>query len=220
MLTGKLPFSGEYESAMIYSILNEEPEPVQKHRPGISSELLHLLSRTLEKDPDHRYQSSQDMLIDLKRLKRDIERPVQKPDTGGQPAQEHPGGKKVREAQKPGKLSMESHSSRISLLIAVILIVAAAAAASYFFIFRGNENDTGSAGMDWKSSIAVLSFEDASPGQDQEYFCDGMTEEVITHLARNPELKVISRSSTDYFKGSSKSLQAIGRELGVENILE
>jgi serine/threonine protein kinase len=219
MLTGKLPFSGEYESAMIYSILNEEPEPVQKHRPGISSELLHLLSRALEKDPDHRYQSSEDMLIDLKRFKRDIERPVYKADIGKQPGQKHAGGEKDWEAQKTVKLSSESPSSRIPSMIAAILIIAVAAVL-YLLIFRSNINDTVSAGMNWKSSIAVLPFEDASPSQDQEYFCDGMTEEVITHLARNPDLKVISRSSTDFFKGSSKSLQVIGRELGVKNILE
>ena len=71
MLAGRLPFSGEYDSAMIYSILNEEPEPVQKYRPDISSEMLHLLGRTLEKDPGQRYQSTADMIIDLKRMKRD-----------------------------------------------------------------------------------------------------------------------------------------------------
>ena len=74
MLAGRLPFSGEYDSAMIYSILNEEPEPVQKYRPGISSEMLHLLGRALEKDPGQRYQSAADMIIDLKRMKRDTGR--------------------------------------------------------------------------------------------------------------------------------------------------
>ena len=48
-----------------------EPEPVEKHLPDISSELLHLMNRSLEKDPNNRYQSIEDMLIDLHRLKRD-----------------------------------------------------------------------------------------------------------------------------------------------------
>ncbi|MBN2366898.1 MAG: serine/threonine-protein kinase, partial [Calditrichaeota bacterium] len=74
MLTGQLPFKGEYDSAMLYAILNEEPEPVQKYRSDLSSELLHVLNRALEKDPDERYQSINDMLIDLKRLKRDTDR--------------------------------------------------------------------------------------------------------------------------------------------------
>jgi serine/threonine protein kinase len=71
MITGRLPFRGEYEAAMIYSILNEEPEPIQKHRTGLSSEILHILNRALEKNPEDRYQSMRDLLIDLKRLKRD-----------------------------------------------------------------------------------------------------------------------------------------------------
>jgi Tol biopolymer transport system component len=71
MISGQLPFKGDYEAAMIYSILNEEPEPIQKHRPDLSSEFLHILNRALEKNPGDRYQSMKDLLIDLKRLKRD-----------------------------------------------------------------------------------------------------------------------------------------------------
>ncbi|UCE19573.1 MAG: protein kinase [Gemmatimonadota bacterium] len=74
MLTGKTPFSGEHEAAIMYSIINEEPEPIQKYRSDLSSELLHVLSRALEKNPEERYQSVNDMLIDLKRLKRDTDR--------------------------------------------------------------------------------------------------------------------------------------------------
>jgi serine/threonine protein kinase/predicted Zn-dependent protease len=74
MLCGKLPFEGDYDAALMYSILNEEPEPVQNHRPDISSEFLHVINRAMEKDPDDRYQSVKDMLIDLRRLKRDSSR--------------------------------------------------------------------------------------------------------------------------------------------------
>lgn len=76
MLTGQLPFRGEHEAAMIYSILNEEPEPIQKYRPELSSEFLHVVNRVLEKDPNDRYQSVNDMLIDLRRLKRQSTRVV------------------------------------------------------------------------------------------------------------------------------------------------
>ena len=57
MLTGQLPFKGDYESAMMYAILNEEPEPIQQYRSDLSSEFLHVLNRALEKNPDERYQS-------------------------------------------------------------------------------------------------------------------------------------------------------------------
>ena len=70
MLTGEVPFSGDYEQAVMYSILNEEPEPIQKLRPDITSELLHVVNRALEKDAADRYQSINEMTIDLRRLKR------------------------------------------------------------------------------------------------------------------------------------------------------
>ena len=71
MLTGKLPFKGDYESALMYSIVNDEPEPLEKHIPDVSSELTHIVSRALEKSPEDRYRTMDDLLIDLKRFKRD-----------------------------------------------------------------------------------------------------------------------------------------------------
>jgi serine/threonine protein kinase len=71
MITGQLPFHGEYEAAIVYSIVNEAPEPIHKHRPEISSEILHILNRSLEKNPEERYQSVREMLIDLKRVKKE-----------------------------------------------------------------------------------------------------------------------------------------------------
>ncbi len=90
MLTGQLPFKGDYEAAMIYSILNEEPEPVQKHRPDLSSEFLHILNRALEKNPENRYQSMKDLLIDLKRLKRDAHKIASEQKTEDKNQQKHP----------------------------------------------------------------------------------------------------------------------------------
>jgi serine/threonine protein kinase/tetratricopeptide (TPR) repeat protein len=74
MLTGHMPFRGEHEAAIIYSIVNEEPLPLQKYLQDIPSELVHILNRALEKDPEDRYQSVHDMVIDLRRLKKETSR--------------------------------------------------------------------------------------------------------------------------------------------------
>jgi len=74
MLTGQLPFVGEHEAAMMYSILNESPQPIQKFRPELSSEVLHIINRALEKDPEDRYQTMRDMVIDLRRAKKETSR--------------------------------------------------------------------------------------------------------------------------------------------------
>jgi eukaryotic-like serine/threonine-protein kinase len=70
MLTGHLPFRGEHEAAMMYSIMNEEPTPLLKYIPDAPSELLHVLDRALEKDREERYQTVHEMLIDLRRWKK------------------------------------------------------------------------------------------------------------------------------------------------------
>jgi len=71
-----------------------------------------------------------------------------------------------------------------------------------------------------EKSIAVLPFTDLSPQKDQEYFCDGMTEEIITDLSLIQELLVISRSSAMTFKGSSKTVRDIAKELNIRYVME
>jgi serine/threonine protein kinase len=74
MLTGHLPFRGEHEAAMVYSIVNEAALPIEKYLPDVSSELVHVINRALEKDPEDRYQYVHDMVIDLRRLKKQTSR--------------------------------------------------------------------------------------------------------------------------------------------------
>jgi serine/threonine protein kinase len=76
MVTGQLPFRGDYEQAVIYSILHDEPEPVQNYCSDLSQDFLHILDKTLQKNCKDRYQSAQDMLVDFRRLKRDSEKDI------------------------------------------------------------------------------------------------------------------------------------------------
>jgi serine/threonine protein kinase len=70
MLSGHIPFRGEHEASLMYSILNEEPAPIEQYRPDVPQDLRHILDRALEKDPEERYQSLHEMLIELRRLKK------------------------------------------------------------------------------------------------------------------------------------------------------
>ncbi len=74
--------------------------------------------------------------------------------------------------------------------------------------------------MKTEKSIVVLPFTDLSPQKDQEYFCDGMTEEIITDLSHVRELLVISRNSAMTFKDTHKTTKTIARELNVQYVLE
>ena len=69
-------------------------------------------------------------------------------------------------------------------------------------------------------SIAVLAFSDMSPEKDQEYFCDGIAEEIINNLAHLKGLRIASRTSSFAFKGKSEDVRTIGRKLGVATVLE
>ena len=69
-------------------------------------------------------------------------------------------------------------------------------------------------------SIVVLPFENMSPEKDQDYFCDGITEEIINTLAHIDSLKVIARTTSFAFKGKYVDVRNIGKELGVDTILE
>src|SRR5579883_1516708 len=70
------------------------------------------------------------------------------------------------------------------------------------------------------SSIVVLPFSDFSPGHDQEYFSDGLTEEIIDALSGVPNLRVVARTSAFAFKGRSNDIRDIGRQLNVAAVLE
>ncbi|MBI3005653.1 MAG: protein kinase [Ignavibacteriales bacterium] len=74
MLTARLPFRGEHDAAMMYSIVNEEPESIQQIVPNASSELLHVLNTALEKQPEDRYQTVAEMVRDLRRAQKQTSR--------------------------------------------------------------------------------------------------------------------------------------------------
>jgi serine/threonine-protein kinase len=72
----------------------------------------------------------------------------------------------------------------------------------------------------WRNSVAVLPFVDLSPQKDQEYFCDGMVEELINSLTRIKDLRVVARTSAFSFKGKDVDIREIGKRLNVKTILE
>ncbi|MGB6649804.1 MAG: protein kinase, partial [Bacteroidota bacterium] len=84
MLTGRSPFRGEHEAALVYSIVNEDPHPMDQIRTDVPQTIIHLINRSLEKDPADRYQSMSEIVGELRHTKKQSARvsrtvPVQKP---------------------------------------------------------------------------------------------------------------------------------------------
>ncbi|HTY58197.1 MAG TPA: serine/threonine-protein kinase, partial [Bacteroidota bacterium] len=73
LLTGQLPFRGEHQSAIIYSIINEEPQPLARFNNRVSPRLEEIVSKALAKDRDERYQHADDLLADLRRERKALE---------------------------------------------------------------------------------------------------------------------------------------------------
>ncbi|MGB5849598.1 MAG: protein kinase, partial [Ignavibacteriaceae bacterium] len=168
MLTGRLPFKGDYEAALMYAILNEEPEPVEKHLPNISSELLHLMNRSLEKDPNNRYQSMKDMLIDLRRLKRDTVKVSKISD----------------DLYKTVKTSKEKNKIKKIFVPLFVLVVITLSVIGYIITSYDSENE------DERIPIAVIDF----INETNETELSGLSGMLITALEQSKRLSVLTRS--------------------------
>jgi len=99
--------------------------------------------------------------------------------------------------------------------IAMVAVILSVFAAIYWFSIREPFIES-----DKVKSIAVLAFKDMSPDHDQEYFSDGISDELLNLLTKIPELRVISRTSSFSYKGKNVTLEKIGKELDVTHILE
>ena len=112
---------------------------------------------------------------------------------------------------------------RLGLLLVGIGVLAAAPGVVWYFMVRSPARPVPSsvpATAAATPSIAVLPFADMSPGKDQEYFSDGIAEEILNALAQVDGLRVIGRTSSFSFKGKTEDLRAIGEKLGVAHVLE
>lgn len=108
---------------------------------------------------------------------------------------------------------------KLNVVIIAVLAVALAFFAYERFVLHEHEVPE-AASVDVEKTIAVLPFVNMSADEEQEYFADGLTEELLNLLTRIPELRVTSRSSAFYYKGKDFRIADVGRELGVNHILE
>jgi serine/threonine protein kinase/Flp pilus assembly protein TadD len=148
MLTGQVPFKGDYESAVIYSVLNESVIPLSSIRSDVPKCIEDMVNKALEKQLDKRYQTIEEILKELECA---------------------PGDTQPNIVEK---------------------------------------------------SIAVLPFSNMSADPEQEYFCDGMAEEIINSLTQLEELHVVARTSSFVFKGKHLDIREIGKKLNVNYVLE
>jgi serine/threonine protein kinase/TolB-like protein/Flp pilus assembly protein TadD len=326
MLTGKLPFSGEYDQAIIYSILNDEPKHIKDLRSDVPKELEDIVLKAMAKNLDERYQSvdelqkeminfmdsqrnsgkttrelesserhrklsaimftdmvgysalsqkNESLAIELLEIHRQLLRPLF-PKRGGKEIEtigdaffvefnsaleavscaveiqtmlhernakidpekqiilriglhvgdvvhigKHVHGDGVNIAARleplstPGGVCLSEDVVRQIKTISFILIIAAVIA--ILFIWNKFQSPSGN---EFNNRIAVLPLVNISQSSEDDYFTDGMTEELISQLAKISGLSVIARTSVMKYKNTEMNINEIGKELDVGTVLE
>ena len=234
MLAGKVPFTGETINHTIVSILEKEP-PALTNMP---TELQRIVRKSMTKDVDMRYQSTRDLLIDLKNLRRelDIQGELERSviphrETANAPS-ENVAQVYVSDAVETTKSGQAAATQNVSTssssleyavtqakthklataIVALVLLGVISTVGYFAFASRG-------AGTKQISSIAVMPFVNESGNADVEYLSDGMTETLIKSLSNLSNLDVKPRSSVFRYKGKDTDLQMIAKELNVQAIL-
>jgi TolB-like protein/Tfp pilus assembly protein PilF len=199
MVTGRRAFPGKTAADSMAAILKDSPPDPSESGKTIPLALGRVITRCLEKAPDERFQSARDLTYALREIASATGSAVQ---MSG-----------VAKTQPAG------HGGRVAA-IAVGVIVLGAALIVAFDVGGLRKRLTGAAKGTAIRSLAVLPLQNLSGDASQEIFADGMTEELITSLARIEGLGVTSRTSVMTFKGTKKTLPQIARELGVDAIVE
>ena len=195
MATGKRPFLGKVPTAISEAILHTDPVSPRQLSPAISSALESVILKCLEKEPATRYQTARELSADLRR--------VQTP------------GAEITAVRKPG-----SGRARWVLIASLIAILAVAAPISFLKVRAWQARTKATSQIPSIRSLAVLPLENLSRDPEQEYFADGMTDELTTELAHISALRVVSRTSAMRYKRTTKTLPQIARELQVDGVIE
>lgn len=192
MLTGEHPFKGEYEQAVMYSIVNEDPEFITKIRSDIPIAMEKIVEKALVKNPDDRFHSMEEVLNELLILSKDLQ-------SGAE-----------RKLRPVFRLSRKQHTYvyRVVIVLTVLII----AVGLYMWQIKYAKATP--------VSIAIMPLRSLAGEEEQEWFTDSMTDALITDLAKIGGLRVIARASVMQYKGKNTTAPEIADALGVDYLVE
>src|SRR6266446_2262400 len=196
MVTGHAPFTGDTPGEVMSSILEREPPPLRSYVAHTPAEFQQIISKTLRKERDERYHSAPELLEALKDLRRKLEFEAELEHSTATPSW-------LRWIRSPTALVL-------------VLLVAALAVALPFYWHRNLATSPPP-----EKSIAVLPFENLSDEKENAFFAAGIQDELLSHLSKIKDLKVISRTSVMQYKsGNKRNLKEIAQQLGVSHVVE
>ncbi len=193
--TGRVPFQGATSGLTYDAILNRGPVPMRQSNPDVPVELEQIIGKALEKDREVRYQNIRELVVDLKRLRRDSD----------------------TEMPSYASLGMSSSAGRPPRsVLAVVGGVSVAVLAIGWLLLRGGPADLGDRLA--ITTLAVLPFENIRNDPEVNYLADGIAESLINQLSQLPQLSVMARSTAFRYRGDVDP-QTVGAELGVRAVL-
>lgn len=198
MVTGKVPFEGNTPLSIALKHKREIPHDPRKYNPQVPSELSLLILKCMEKDKEKRFQSAEEMFSELNEIKVKIS------------TMERILPKKKIVSPKEKKAASRRQWMIVSALFAALIIIGISV-----LYFMGKKPVIPSE----RNMLVVLPFENLGSTED-EYFADGITDEVTNRLAALQGLGIISRTSAVQYKKTDKTIRKIGEELSVDFVLE
>ena len=192
MLTGKQPFAGDYEQAVMYSIMNEDPEPVTGLRTGVPMELERIVSKALRKNPAERYQSLDEMLVDLK---------------------------SVRGEPKVGRdRALSKPTRKAPLIFGLYLLIALVVGSGIFYWWQSPTDSAGPAQVSVQR-LAVLPFTNIRQDPETDFLGFALADQIIGSLSYLQNILVRPSSSIRRYQDQTLDRQTVGADLQVDIIL-
>lgn len=197
LLTGRLPFEGDNALSVIRQAAEKAAPKLRAFNSSVSRDLETICARCLERDPKARYQSAGELADDLERWLQN--RPIH-----------------ARPVLPPARAWRWSRRNPKLLFTGAACLILGAAV---IWFFRDQLRSTPANDRPEKS-IAILPFHDLSQTNDQQYFCDGISEEIRDSLAKIRGLRVVARTSSFALRDKNPDVRDVGKKLNVINVVE
>ena len=235
MITSQAPFLGETPSHVLVSILEGEPAKLAQ-KTKVPPELEEIVEKALRKKREQRYQTANELAIDLKSLKQDlgVKARLKQSNKSGADAKETTfatavetdyeyGAGTTRDTSAGSKSSAEylvaeikRHKRGATIAAAALIMIFTTLAYSFYWKRGGGHLPSISDPID---SVAVLPFVNEGGDPSTEYLADGISDSVINSLSRLPKLRVIGLNAVLRYKGKPTDPQRVGRDLNIRAVL-
>ena len=184
LLTVHLPFRGEHQAALVYSVVNEDPQPIARFNDKVPQELERIVNKALSKDKDERYQHVDDMLADLRKERKNLEY--------SQTGYVKSSSADSVSYKKSSEITIQKSKKPVKFIIPAVVVLIIISLFITFNPFKSSVNEEQSATTP-KNSLAVMYFENIPDPEDKDHNSEMLTNLLITSLSQIKGLEVISR---------------------------